>query len=71
MYQERAIIELSFGNAKDYPKPELEFDGSNFFIDMSAINRGESQTNLTVTMTAEMHLLASTKISGMKDFHNP
>lgn len=53
MHQERAIIEFSFGNTKDYPKPELEFDGTNYFIDITAINLGKSQTNPTLIITAK------------------
>ena len=53
MVQERAIIEISFGEAKEYPKSELQFDGANYFVEIVGINRGESQTNISVTVVSE------------------
>jgi len=46
MWQERAIIELSFGGIDDYPLNELQHDGKNYYIDIIAINRGISQTDV-------------------------
>lgn len=50
MVQDRAIIEISFGNTNEYPKQELQFDGTRYFVEIVGINRGKSQTNPSVTV---------------------
>ena len=62
MYKERAIIEISFGNIENYPLKELQFDGSYYFVDIVAINRGKSQTNPTITITTENAKVSFNKI---------
>lgn len=53
MVRERAVIEISFGGAEGHPQSELQFDGANYFVEIVGINRGESQTNPSVTVVSE------------------
>ena len=53
MWQERAIIEISFGGIEGHSLVELQFDGNNYYIDILAINRGSSQTDPLVVITTE------------------
>jgi len=52
MWQDRAIVEISFGTAEDYPLKELQFDGTNYYVDIVGINRGKSQTLVLTTVAA-------------------
>ncbi len=53
MWEDRAIIEVSFGFEENFPMDELQFDGTNYFIDIIGINRGNSQTFVTLTAKAD------------------
>jgi len=53
MWEDRAIVEISFGISENYPLKELQFDGTNYYVDLVAINRGKSQTFIETTVTAQ------------------
>ena len=42
MYEERAIIDVSFGFQDTYPKKTLQHDGRNYFVDVTWTNVGIS-----------------------------
>lgn len=43
MYDERPIIEVSFGLEEAFPKNSLQHDGSNYYINLNWINTGKSK----------------------------
>jgi len=51
MYEERAIIDISFGFQDEYPKVTLQLDGTNYFIDVIWTNVGKSNGLVQILFT--------------------
>lgn len=51
MYEERAIIDISFGFQDEYPKDTLQPDGTNYFIDVIWTNVGKSNGLVQILFT--------------------
>ena len=45
-WKERPIIDASFGDQASYPKNELQYDGTNYYVDLLSANRGKSDGKL-------------------------
>ena len=51
VYEDRPIVDISFGrNDGSIPTEELQFDGTNYSVDMAMRNRGQSDGKIFVSV---------------------
>ncbi len=51
-WEERPIVEFSFGDKETFPKSVLQQDGSNYFIDIVMRNRGENDAQVLLLVNS-------------------
>lgn len=56
MYEERPILAVSFGNGDDLPLDKLQYDGTNYYVDVVWKNTGKSngKTMLEISGTGAL-----------------
>jgi len=53
VYQDRPIVDISFGLKDILPSEELQHDGENFYVEFAMRNRGQSDGKVVVSIFGE------------------
>jgi hypothetical protein len=56
--QNKPLIEISFGNATNYPQQELQSDGTYYYIDLIGINKGKQDTSYQANIVASNAIIS-------------
>lgn len=49
-YTDRPLVDISLGSGEDLPKEELQYDGTNYYVEIAMKNRGNSDGKIFVSV---------------------
>lgn len=67
-YIDRPIVDISLGTGETLPLEELQYDGTNYYVEMVMKNRGNGDGKITVTIIGENTDVSFIKNGPYQDF---